>query len=96
MMNFIQPMRSLCLHCNCSNRGERQTDEKRRLFSYVGAEFEVIRRSGGKTLGYFLPTDFAGPTSEAYGRIEFSSLADYERYRGRLCKFFLAPFARIT
>jgi NIPSNAP len=43
-----------------------------------------IRRSGGKTLGYFLPTDFAGPTNEALGLIEFSDLAAYEKYRGAL------------
>ena len=49
--------------------------------AYVEAELEAIRRSGGKTLGYFLPTDFAGPTNEAYGLIDFLTLADYEHYR---------------
>jgi hypothetical protein len=44
--------------------------------SYVEAEQGAIRRSGGKTLGYFLPTDFAGPTNEALGLIDFSTLAD--------------------
>jgi hypothetical protein len=51
---------------------------------YVQAELAVIRRSGGKIVGYFLPTDFAGPTNEAYGLINFSSLAGYEQYRRAL------------
>jgi hypothetical protein len=52
--------------------------------TYVEAELGPISRSGGKTLGYFLPTDFAGPTNEALGLIEFSSLAAYEEYRRAL------------
>lgn len=52
--------------------------------TYVGNELEVIRRSGGRIVGYFLPTDFAGPTDEAYGLIEFESLASYEQYRNVL------------
>jgi NIPSNAP len=55
--------------------------------TYVEAELGEhgpIARSGGKTLGYFLPTDFAGPTNEALGLIEFSNLAVYERYRDAL------------
>jgi hypothetical protein len=28
-----------------------------------------------------LPTDFAGPTNEAFGLIRFSTLAAYEKYR---------------
>jgi hypothetical protein len=47
---------------------------------------KAIHRSGGKTLGYFLPTDFAGPTNEAYGLIDFMSLADYELYRQDLAR----------
>jgi NIPSNAP len=43
-----------------------------------------IRESGGKILGYFLPTDFAGATSEAFGLIDFPSLAEYEVYRAKL------------
>jgi len=33
--------------------------------TYIDAELEPIRRSGGKVVGYFLPTDFSGPTNEA-------------------------------
>ena len=47
---------------------------------YVEAEQEPIRRSGGRTLGYFLPTDFAGPTNEALGLIDFVTLDDYLAY----------------
>jgi|SRR5580692_2292571 hypothetical protein len=49
--------------------------------TYVDAELEAIRRSGGQVVGYFLPTDFAGPTNEAYGLIDFATLACYEHYR---------------
>lgn len=52
--------------------------------TYVDNELEVIRRSGGKIIGYFMPTDFAGPTNEAYGLIEFATLASYEQYRNAL------------
>jgi hypothetical protein len=51
---------------------------------YVEAEQEPIRKSGGKTLGYFLPTDFAGPTNEALGLIDFVTLDDYHTYRRAL------------
>jgi NIPSNAP len=49
--------------------------------TYVAAELGPIRRSGGETLGYFLPSDFAGPTNEALGLIDFETLAEYERFR---------------
>ncbi len=49
--------------------------------TYVREELAVIRRSGGNIVGYFLPTDFAGPTNEAYGLIDFVTLASYEQYR---------------
>jgi hypothetical protein len=52
--------------------------------AYVDAEFAPIRRCGGQILGYFLPTDFAGPTNEACGLIDFESLAAYETYRAAL------------
>jgi NIPSNAP len=52
--------------------------------AYVAAELDPIRRSGGETLGYFLPTDFAGPTNEAFGLIDFRTLAAYEQYRSAL------------
>ena len=49
--------------------------------AYVEAELESIHRSGGKIVGYFLPTDFAGPTNEAFGLIDFATLSSYEQYR---------------
>jgi|SRR5205085_4739646 len=52
--------------------------------SYVEAEQGPIRRSGGRTVEYFLPTDFAGPTNEAFGLVDFATLADYEVYRNAL------------
>ena len=52
--------------------------------SYVDAELGPIRRSGGEVVGYFLPTDFGGPTNEALGLIDFQTLAEYERYRSTL------------
>ncbi len=52
--------------------------------TYVGDEVPVIVRSGGEVIGYFLPTDFAGPTNIAYGLIDFPSLASYEHYRAVL------------
>jgi hypothetical protein len=52
--------------------------------TYVEAELGPIGRAGGKTLGYFFPTDFAGPTNEAMGLIDFPSLAAYEQYRAKL------------
>jgi len=48
---------------------------------YFEDEQRVIERSGGKIVGYFLPTDFAGPTDEAIGLIDLPSLAAYETYR---------------
>src|SRR5262250_1747274 len=54
--------------------------------TYVETELGPIRRSGGKILGYFLPTDFAGASSEALGLIEFSDLAAYEQYRRALAE----------
>jgi len=52
--------------------------------AYAEAEQDPIRRSGGKIVGYFLPTDFAGPTNIAYGLIDFLTLASYEQYRRAL------------
>ena len=60
----------------------RLSDFKR----YVIAELGPIRKSGGKIAGYFLPTDFSGPTNEALGLIEFVNLADYEKYRKALAE----------
>jgi len=51
---------------------------------YVEAELKPIRESGGKVVGYYLPTDYAGSTNEAFGLIDFPSLAEYEVYRAKL------------
>jgi hypothetical protein len=52
--------------------------------AYCQAEQDPIRRCGGQIVGYFLPTDYAGPTNEGYGIIEFPTLASYEQYRRSL------------
>lgn len=52
--------------------------------NYFENEQRVIERSGGKIVGYFLPTDFAGPTDEAIGLIDLPSMAAYEEYRRTL------------
>lgn len=54
--------------------------------TYVADEQIPIRESGGKILGYFMPTDFAGATNEAFGLIDFPSLAEYEVYRAKLAE----------
>jgi len=43
-----------------------------------------IERCGGKIVGYFAPTKFAGPTNAGLALIDFPSLAAYERYREAL------------
>jgi len=52
--------------------------------TYFEEEQSVIEGSGGKIGGYFLPTDFAGPTNEAIGLIDLPSIAAYAEYRKRL------------
>ena len=52
--------------------------------TYVEHELEAIRNAGGKIVGYWLPTDFAGPNHLAYGLIDFPTLGAYERYRKAL------------
>ncbi len=42
----------------------------------------IIPRCGGHLIGYFLPCE--GTNYEAWGLINFASLADYESYRTRL------------
>jgi hypothetical protein len=54
------------------------------IAKYAADEQIPIRESGGKIIGYFMPTDFAGPTNEAIGLIEFPSLAEYGNYRAKL------------
>lgn len=71
-------MYTLCIHYKFNP--EKLADFR----LYVEKEQPVIVRSGGEIVGYFLPTDFAGPNNEAYGLIDFASLAAYEEYRGVL------------
>lgn len=52
--------------------------------TYFEQEQRVIERSGGRVIGYFLPTDFAGPNNEGLGLIDLPSMAAYEEYRKRL------------
>lgn len=52
--------------------------------TYFENEQRVIERSGGRIVGYFMPTDFAGPNDEAIGLIDIPSIAVYEDYRRRL------------
>jgi len=52
--------------------------------AYFENEQRVIERSGGTIVGYFMPTDFAGPTDEAIGLIDIPSISVYEDYRRRL------------
>ena len=47
---------------------------------------EPIRRCGGDLIGYFLPTRFAGRTTDALALISFPDLAAYQRYREALAK----------
>jgi hypothetical protein len=54
------------------------------ITEYFEKEQPVIERSGGRIVGYFLPTDFAGATDEAIGLIDLPSLSAYEEYRKAL------------
>ena len=45
----------------------------------------IIRRCGGRPLGYFLPRrGFGGSDNMAFALIGFESLAEYEEYRRKL------------
>lgn len=52
--------------------------------AYVAKLPEQIARAGGKLVGYYLPTKFAGPTNVAIALIDFEALAAYESYRARI------------
>jgi hypothetical protein len=54
------------------------------ISAYFENEQPAIERSGGKIVGYFLPTDFAGANNEAIGLIDLPSMAAYEQYRRTL------------
>jgi len=68
-------MHTLCIRCVLDpNRiGAFRT--------HVEDEVPVIRQAGGGVVGYYFPTDYAGPTNVGYGLIEFATLTDYERHR---------------
>jgi len=52
--------------------------------TYFDNEQQVVERSGGKIVGCFMPTDFAGPTDEAIWLIDLPSIVAYEEYRRKL------------
>ena len=54
--------------------------------AYARSVAAPIERCGGKVVGYYSPTKFAGPTNIALALIDFASLAAYERYREALAK----------
>jgi NIPSNAP len=54
--------------------------------TYARSVAAPIERCGGKVVGYFAPTKFAGPTNIALSLIDFPSLAAYEHYREALAK----------
>jgi hypothetical protein len=53
-----------------------------RRLSNARPEFHSTKR--GETAEHFSRTDVAGPTNEALGPIELSTLAGYEQYRNDL------------
>jgi hypothetical protein len=60
------------------------TQTSRSIFAIYAAEEHIpIRESGGKFIGYCLPTDIAGATSEPFCFDRFPSLAVYEVYRAK-------------
>jgi len=52
--------------------------------TYADAEFAPISECGGRIVGYYAPTEFAGTTSEAIALIEVGTMAEYEVYRAKL------------
>jgi hypothetical protein len=68
-------MLTLCI------RYKFRPDKLADIAEYFEKEQPVIEQSGGRIVGYFLPTDFAGVTDEAIGLIDLPSLSDYEEYR---------------
>jgi hypothetical protein len=51
---------------------------------YTEAEFETITGSGGKITGYYVLTEFAAATSEAFATIDGGTVAKNEVYRAKL------------
>jgi hypothetical protein len=65
----------------------RYTLDANKLADFAAYEHGMgtpIERCGGKMIGYYLPTKFAGPTNIALALIDFPSLAAYEHYREKL------------
>jgi hypothetical protein len=73
-------MMTLCIHYRFN------PDNLADIAQYFEKEQSVIERSGGRVVGYFLPTEFAGATDEAIGLIDLPSLAAYEEYRKTLAE----------
>jgi hypothetical protein len=53
------------------------------FLEYVKLEQQAITESGGKIVGYYIPTDYAGNTNEGYGLIDVA-MDDYDTYRKTL------------
>jgi hypothetical protein len=58
-------MYTLCIHYTLD------PDRPKHFREYIEHELETIRNAGGKIIGYWLPTDFAGPNNIAYCLIDF-------------------------
>ena len=55
------------------------------MYAHKWMDGDIIRRCGGKPIGYFLPKKGLGGSDHvALALIGFESLADYEKYRGKL------------
>lgn len=54
--------------------------------AYAEAEITPIAEAGGKAISYFLPTDFAGDTAEAFAFIDVGTMAEYEIYRAKVAE----------
>jgi hypothetical protein len=54
--------------------------------AYAEAEFAPITESGGRIMGYYAPTEFAGVTNEAFATIDVGTMAQYEVYRTKLAE----------
>jgi hypothetical protein len=52
--------------------------------AYATALPAAAERCGARSVAYYLPTKFAGPTNMALALIDFPSLAAYEQYRAKL------------
>jgi hypothetical protein len=71
-------MITLCIRYTIEAR--KRTDFER----YARVLTKSVPRCGGELVGYWLPTNFAGPTNFALALIDFTDLAAYEQYRERL------------